>query len=265
MNAPATDFLHRDFHSTNKRVHRLGLSLTYGVEPSGLSMALERGVNYLFWSPIRTGKHRGLVREAIRRRRETLVIATGPTVAWFGGSVRRSCESLLRELKTDYLDVFHLYWLGVTSSWADRTVDEMVKLREEGKIKAFGTSIHDRVKAGELARESPLDMLMIRYNAAHPGAERDIFPHLEARHPNIVAYTATSWRKLLKRPSGWSGPVMTAGDCYRFCLTNDNVDVVLTGPSSQVELEENLAAIDKGPLTAEELAWMREFGRTVHG
>ena len=58
---------------------------------------------------------------------------------------------------------------------------------------------------------------------------------------------------------------MTAGDCYRFCLTNDNVDVVLTGPSSQVELEENLAAIDKGPLTAEELAWMREFGRTVHG
>ena len=35
---------------------------------------------------------------------------------------------------------------------------------------------------------------MIRYNAAHPGAERDIFPHLEARRPAVVAYTATSWR-----------------------------------------------------------------------
>lgn len=39
---------------------------------------------------------------------------------------------------------------------------------------------------------------MIRYNAAHPGAEREIFPHL--------------------------------GDCYRFCLSSPYVDVVLTGP-----------------------------------
>ena len=38
---------------------------------------------------------------------------------------------------------------------------------------------------------------MIRYNAAHPGAEQDVFPHLAARQPAVVAYTATSWRKLL--------------------------------------------------------------------
>ena len=38
------------------------------------------------------------------------------------------------------------------------------------------------------------------YNAAHPGAEMDIFPHYAARRPLTVAYTATSWRKLLKKP-----------------------------------------------------------------
>jgi len=79
---------------------------------------------------------------------------------------------------------------------------------------------------------------MIRYNAAHPGAERDIFPHLAKRNPNVVAYTATRWRRLLSAPRGWTGPVMTAGDCYRFCLSSAHVDVVLT-----IRVQEGAVAI----------------------
>src|SRR5436853_7700135 len=106
---------------------------------------------------------------------------------------------------------------------------------------------------------------MIRYNAAHPGAERDIFPHLAPRHPMVVAYTATRWRKLLKRPSGWDGQVMTAGDCYRFCLSSPHVDVCLTGPANADQLDANLAAVAQGPLTPDEDTWMRAFGKAVHG
>jgi aryl-alcohol dehydrogenase-like predicted oxidoreductase len=107
-------------------------------------------------------------------------------------------------------------------------------------------------------------MLMIRYNAAHPGAEREIFPHLEKRKPSIVAYTATRWRKLLKAPKGWTGKVPTPGDCYRFCLSSPHVDVVLCGPENLRQLDENMAALEKGPLSAEEDQWMREFGKAVH-
>ncbi len=58
---------------------------------------------------------------------------------------------------------------------------------------------------------------------------------------------------------------MTAGDCYRFQLSSPHVDLALTGPKSRAEVEENLDALAKGPLTADEEAWMREFGRAVHG
>jgi aryl-alcohol dehydrogenase-like predicted oxidoreductase len=141
--------------------------------------------------------------------------------------------------------------------------EELRKLREEGKVRLLGASIHDRPRAGRLARDSILDLLMIRYNAAHPGAEEDIFPHLAVRRPAVVAYTATSWRKLLRSPRGWTGSVPTAGDCYRFCLTGPHVDVVLTGPRSAAELRENLAAMDKGPLSDTEMEEMRAFGRAV--
>ena len=58
---------------------------------------------------------------------------------------------------------------------------------------------------------------------------------------------------------------MTAGDCYRFCLSSPHVDVALTGPATTAELEENLAALAKGPLDADEAAWMRRFGHVVDG
>jgi aryl-alcohol dehydrogenase-like predicted oxidoreductase len=40
---------------------------------------------------------------------------------------------------------------------------------------------------------------------------------------------------------------------------------VLCGPGSEQQLDENLAALDKGPLSAGELEWMRKFGQAVHG
>jgi aryl-alcohol dehydrogenase-like predicted oxidoreductase len=147
----------------------------------------------------------------------------------------------------------------------ERTLDELRKLKEEGKIRAIGISIHDRPRAARLVADSPIDLFMLRYNAAHPGAETDVFPQLARRNPAVVAYTATSWRKLLRPAKGWGGAPMNAGECYRFCLGNPHVDVVLTSPSSRAELEANLRDVARGPLEAGRLGEVREFGRAVHG
>jgi aryl-alcohol dehydrogenase-like predicted oxidoreductase len=258
------DFLHRRVPAFGKRVHRLGLAASKGLDGAGVREALDAGLNYVFWNPTARALV-GPLREALRRDRERYVVATGPTFGWFAGSIRSRAEEALRLLGTDYLDVFQLYWLGWTSALTDATRGELLRLREEGKVRALGVSIHDRERAGRLAEDSPLDLLMIRYNAAHPGAERDVFPHLARRRPAVVAYTATSWRRLLRRPRGWEGAVPTAGDCYRFCLSSPHVDVVLTAPASAAELRENLAAVARGPLSPEEMAWMRDFGGAVHG
>lgn len=258
------EFLQRTVARFRKPVFRLGLSVSGGLDGAGVREALEGRLNYFFWNPSR-GDSTRVLRELAQKDREKLVIATGPLLAYFGGSVRRAAERALRKLGSDYIDIFQVFWAGRMSALSKSVIDEMVKLRDEGKVRAIGLSIHDRPRAGRLAADSPFDMLMIRYNAAHPGAERDIFPHLEKRHPAVVAYTATCWRKLLKRPQAWDGPLPSAGDCYRFCLSNPNVDLVLTAPKTVDELRQNLAALDKGPLSPDEQTWMRQFGSVVHG
>ena len=259
-----SDFARRDVPALGQKgLYRLGLAHSYGIDERGIEEGLER-IQYVFWNPRAKAMTRPLQR-ACRRDRARYVIAGGPTLAYFPWQLGKYVDRARLLLGTDYLDVLQLYWLGTMSRWSEGMIDELCRLRESGKVRALAVSIHDRPRAGQLARDSALDAFMIRYNAAHPGAEQDIFPHLSHRHPAVVAYTATSWKKLLAPPRGWTGPAMTAGDCYRFCLSSPHVDVVLTGPATAAELTENMAALERGPLSAEEERWMREYGRKVHG
>ncbi len=257
------EFLSRDVPALKKRVFRLGLSGSFGLDEAGAREALETA-QYVFWTPGMRGLGPAL-KDALRRDRERYVVATGPFLGFTRGAVRRAAEKRLRALGTDYLDVFQLYWLSKMSAFTEAVQEDLVRLREEGKVRALGVSTHDRPRAARLAQDSILDVLMIRYNAAHRGAEQEVFPSLARRHPALVAYTATSWRKLLRAPRGWKGRPMTAGECYRFVLSAPEVDVVLCGPRSVGEWRENLAAVREGPLPESEATWMRQFGRAVHG
>jgi aryl-alcohol dehydrogenase-like predicted oxidoreductase len=257
------DFTHREVPRLGRRLFRLGLSGSFDLDEAGCREALER-VQYVFWSP-RMKTLTPALRDALARDRGRYVVSAGPLLGYFPGAIRRAAEAALRTLGVDFLDVFQLYWLGKMSAFTAAVQEEMSLLQEEGKVRALGVSIHDRPRAGKLAEESILDLLMIRYNPAYPGAEVEIFPHLARRRPAVVAYTATAWRKMLRPPRSWKGTVPTAGDCYRFCLASPHVDVVLTGPRNVGELRENLAAVDRGPLSPAEMEEMRAFGRAVHG
>jgi predicted aldo/keto reductase-like oxidoreductase len=59
--------------------------------------------------------------------------------------------------------------------------------------------------------------------------------------------------------------VPTAGDCYRFVLARPEIDVCLTGPGQAGHVQEAIAALERGPMTEEELAWMRRVGAAIYG
>jgi len=265
------DFRHVDLAPLGKRVLRLGVASNYGLDEAAVRHAAERGVNFWMWSARMKGATAAL-RDILKRDREKHVVAM-MGMAFLSGGVRRDVDKARKLLGIDYLDIFQLSWLGRTSRFSQGIQDSLAEAREQGVVRAVGCSIHDRKRAGELARDSVLDELMIRYNAAHPGAEQDIFPHLHYRNPMLVSYTATSWRQLLKPLPGidmppWPGseagpPPLTAPLCYRFVLSSPHVDVALTGPASIEQLDENLDALDRGPLASEEDEWIREYGRKV--
>jgi aryl-alcohol dehydrogenase-like predicted oxidoreductase len=262
----SSDFLVGSLGATKRQVCRLGLSASYRPGERAIRRALDEGVNYLFCYAIDTQLTR-VAREMNADRRERVLLATGGyNWIWWHPPLKRSLENALRRLKTDYIDVFHYLGVLKPDHFGSRLRDELAELRADPRVKAVSISCHDRRLAGELAARGELDALMIRYNAAHPGAERDIFPHVAAHGTGVISYTATRWTALLRRPRGWPPhePVATPGQCYRFVLSNPHVDVVLTAPRSERELEENLREVRRGPLPEDEMAFMRRYGAYVH-
>ena len=256
-----------------KRVFRIGIAGNYGIDSSDVKWAADHGANYWVWGHSFKKVTAG-IKEVIRKDREKNVVSL---LGWgfFGWQVRQSIEKALLALNTNYLDVFKLGWLGRTSAYSQGVVDSLLKLKQEGKIKAIGTSIHDRKRAGQLALDSELDLLMIRYNAKHTGAEEDIFPHLKKRNPCVVSYTALAWQQLIRPMKGvemvpWPGdkegakiPPLTPELCYRFVLSNPHIHIVLTGPKNREQLMMNFRAMQQGTLTTEELDWIRQYGKLV--
>lgn len=260
------DFTRGVLGSIGTPVFRLGLSATYRPGKDAIYKALDEGVNYFFYFGIDTQMTRAL-RDVLRRDREKYVIATGAyNYIWWRQNLKRTLERRLRQLGADYIDVFHFLGVMKPAELTPQACEELAALREDPRVRGVAISTHDRKLAGRLAAEQTLDALMIRYNAAHRGAEQDLFPYLAERRPAVIGYTATRWRYLLRRPHGWpkDRPVPDAGMCYRFVLSNPDVDVCLTAPSNRRQLEENLAAIRKGPLAADEMRFMCEFGDVVY-
>ena len=261
-----SDFLRTPLGKLGTPVFRLGLSASYRPGRRAVFKALDEGIDYFFYFGFDT-QMTGALRDSIGGRGERVVLATGGYnwILW-RSNLRRTLEQRLRQMRTDYIDVFH--FLGVTRrrDWNAQVRDELLALRERGLVRAAGISTHDRGLAAELVRDGTLDAVMIRYNAAHRGAESDFFPALAASNPAVVSFTATRWTTLLRRPRGYpaAGRIPTAGMCYRFALSHPGVQVCLTAPTSVRQLETNLAEVRRGPLDEEEMAFMRQFGDTVY-
>lgn len=252
---------------TGLKVSRLGLASGYSVPAAAVERAYrEFGINYFFWSvPRRTGMEEGL-RSLARTDRERIVIGV-QTYGRFGIRTEHSLDGALKRLGTDYADIL---FLGAHGSMPFRKLlDTAQELKHRGKVRHIGMSGHNRPFFGKLlqAESCPIDVFMIRYNAAHPGAEQDIFPHIKkGERPGITIFTATSWRRLLKPERMPQGEApLSAADCYRFVLSNPNVDVCLFGPSSMEQMIEGVSALQKGPLSDAEMKRARAIGKHVHG
>src|ERR1700683_3633596 len=79
----------------------------------------------------------------------------------------------------------------------------------------------------------------------------------------VVTFTGLRWKALLggtpEDPVDFVPP--TAADCYRFCLANEDIAVVLTAPANRGELEENLTLLDDWrPPSSTEIGAMRAHG-----
>ena len=255
-------FTKRFLGSTGLEVGALGVAASYGAPAEAFEEAFEKGCNYFY---LGSGRHKAGMRRAIRSicrkgNRDRLVIAI-QTYARFGFLMEGVFKRRLRSLGLERADILVLGWHNRAPS--PGLVARAQQVKAKGLCRFLAMSGHQRKLFPQMAAKGQFDLFHVRYNAAHRGAEQDIFPHLQGDdRPGIVSYTATRWAQLLnakKMPP--EDTVAQASDCYRFALSCPDVDVCMTGPANVDQMREALAALAEGPLSAEESERFRRIGR----
>ena len=230
------------------RVLRLGLATRGNTHLSAASVryAVERGVNYLNWCGYDDG-----IREAVGELDRTRIVLATQLYAHRGPRILRELEKSLKDLKTEWLDVVTFYYMESETEWAEISgpggaLEALRGAQQQGKVRCIGLTTHQRALGTKVAETGAVDLLMIRYNAAHRGAEQDVFPLTRRMKIPVVCYTALRWGGLLKPtqddPPGFKLP--PAPEWYRFALANPAANIVLAAPNDHKELEQDLGLLD---------------------
>lgn len=277
---PVPSYLSRPASCLGKPVCRLGLASRGGAAlvPDDVLYGLERGLNVLNWPGLAdTPGGPDAVSRAIAAlgpRRESVVVSV-QFGARTGSEAAAELRRVLSTLGTDYIDVLTFYYIEHATEWLELAspggaLEYCRSARRDGIVRRLGITSHNRRLAAQLARTGQLDLLMVRYNAAHRGAERDVFPTTDELDLPVLTYTALRWGTLL-RPTPDDPPsfaVPPAPSWYRFALQHPSVTVAFMAPHDRAELEQNLGILNaNAPLDPSDYRRLLEHGDRVrhHG
>jgi aryl-alcohol dehydrogenase-like predicted oxidoreductase len=248
---------------TGLSVTRLGVAASYGTDEAMVEEAVARGVNYFWWGAIRTRKMARGIRSVARKGREDLVIVAH-AISHRPSNLSKLVQRSLTRLGVDYLDVLLL--AGHKHKPDPRLIERAHQLKDQGLIRFLALSSHNRPLFPKVEADKQIDVFHLRYNAAHRGAESEVFDHLpEEGGPGVVTFTSNRWGSLIDptyMPPGESPP--SAADCHRFVLSHPKVHVACSGPSNMEQLKQNLECLEQGPMEGEELERMRRIGRYLY-
>lgn len=209
-------------------------------------------------------------------------------------------EISLRNLGLETVDVQQLHvW---SDEWVDQGdwLDAVERLKRDGKIRAFGVSINDHQPANaiRLIETGVVDTVQVIYNVFDQSPEDELFDAVQQAGVGVIVRVPFDEGALTGRirpdtefPEGdfrnnyfagdrkrevWERVQAIAADlgaetdelpalALRFCLSHPAVSTVIPGMRSTRNVESNVASVERGKLTREQLdrlqahRWVRDF------
>lgn len=101
--------------------------------------------------------------------------------------LREQVHASLKRLRTDYIDLYYIHFPDEETPKAE-AVGALLRLKEEGKIRAIGVSNFslDQIKEGNV--DGGIDVVQDEYNLLNRSAEMELLPYLREQEISFVPY-----------------------------------------------------------------------------
>lgn len=280
-----------------------------------IQLAIDNGVTFIDTAAVYGDGHsEKLIGQAVAGQRNKVVIASKippknmkwddvpklPCTATFPASwIIQQTEKSLTHLKIDQLDLQQLHAWSPAYVQQTEWLEGFQKLKQQGKIKAFGVSANDWDPYGtvELAQRGMVDSIQVIYNIFEQRPQEKLLPAAKKSNVGIIVRVPFEEGLLTGNfgptaqidPNDWRSKWLTqerreqaaarvealkkfltpttptlASLALKFCLSNPAVSTVIPGMRKTTHVKSNTAASDGKPLPEAQLNELKKHA-FVHG
>jgi predicted aldo/keto reductase-like oxidoreductase len=169
---------------------------------------------------------------ALEDVRDEVILATKSGKRTAEG-IWKELEISLKNLKTDYIDVYQLHNITNQKQWEqvrahDGAMEAMNQAHEEGIIKHISVTSHNPGLSIELVKSGLFSTLMIPYNYLTPKPAEKLLPLCKELNVGTI----------IMKPFG-GGAFSNANTALKYVFNDPSIDIVIPGVMSIEEIDEN--------------------------
>lgn len=231
---------------TGLKVTRLAFGCMITSDPSVIERAADMGINYFDTArSYQQGNNERMVGAALKGRRKDLVIST-KTQAGTKQQALEHLDTSLKELGTDYVDIWHLHAKSSIEQITDELVDAQATAKKAGKIRFAGVSTHSNQATliPALVQKGFHDVILVAVNYTM-GA--DLLKAIDAARKAGVGIIAMKVMAAA-RGRGAAQPPRKPGSmlaALKWVLNTPGIDTAIPSMTDMDQLEENFRAMSQ--------------------
>lgn len=166
-----------------------------------LQKAFNCGISFFDTAPVYGfGHSERLIARALKNERDKIILATKCGLRWGKESVssirkdsspksiRFEIEESLKRLETDFIDLYQIHWPDTATPFQE-TMEELLKLKKEGKILHIGLSNFSNAQMKECLKYGEFISLQSMYNMLERDLEKDEIPFCIENSLGLIPYS----------------------------------------------------------------------------
>jgi predicted aldo/keto reductase-like oxidoreductase len=229
---------------TGMKVTTVGMGCMVTSDPTVVTRAADMGINYFDSSRnYQGGQNERMVGTALGAKRKNIFLAS-KCDRNDGASILAELDTSLKELGTDYLDVWHLHGKSNPAQISDDMVAAQQKAKQQGKVRFIGVSCHQNLPAiVDRVIEAKLDVVQAQYSFAQDATWTPAVEKLAQAGIGVIAM------KVMARAGGRGGaaqpkrPANFGASALRWVIKNPSVATTVPSMTDIDQLEENFTAM----------------------
>ncbi len=157
---------YRTLGRTGLKVTSLGFGCMITSDPSVIERAADIGINYFDTARgYQQGNNERMVGAALKKKRKEIILST-KSVSGDKEGLLKDLETSLRELGTDYVDIWYLHAKSAGSDVRDEMIEAQQLAKKQGKIRFAGVSTHggQQQLLPWMVQKNAFDVVLVAYN-----------------------------------------------------------------------------------------------------